>query len=64
MIIKITKSKSKIVIKKEKKRKNDFNLKHSYNNKKNNDCIIWKPKYSFKKRLKQYLKSENSYINI
>ena len=55
MIIKITKSKSKIVFNKEKKRLDDFTSVLSYKNSYEKNLMIWRPKYSLEKGLKKYI---------
>ena len=54
-IIKLTKSKSKIILNNKKKRLDDFTSNQIYIKKK--DYLSgWKPKYNFKSRLKEYIK--------
>ena len=55
MIIKITKSKSKIVFNKEKRRLDDFTSVLSYKNSYEKNLMIWRPKYSLEKGLKKYV---------
>ncbi len=55
MIIKITKSKSKIVFNKEKRRLDDFTSVLSYKNSYEKNLMIWRPKYSLEKGLKKYI---------
>ena len=55
MIIKITKSKSKIVFNKEKRRLDDFTSVLSYKNSYEKDLMIWRPRYSLEKGLKKYI---------
>ena len=55
MIIKITKSKSKIVFNKKKKRLDDFTSVFSYKNNYEKNLMIWRPKYSLEKGLKKYI---------
>jgi UDP-glucose 4-epimerase len=53
-IIRLTKSSSKIRFNKKNKRFDDFTSNYSYKNN-NEDIINWKPKYSLKKGLEQYI---------
>ena len=55
MIIKITKSKSKIIFNKEKRRLDDFTSVLSYKNSYEKNLMIWRPKYSLEKGLKKYI---------
>ena len=55
MIIKITKSKSKIIFNKEKRRLDDFTSVLSYKNRYEKNLMIWRPKYSLEKGLKKYI---------
>ena len=55
MIIKITKSKSKIVFNKEKRRFDDFTSVLSYKNSYEKNLMIWRPKHSLEKGLKKYI---------
>ena len=55
MIIKITKSKSKIIFNKEKRRLDDFTSVLSYKNSYEKNLMIWRPKYSLEKGLKKYV---------
>ena len=55
LIIKISKSKLKIIFNKKKKRSDDFNSIFSYKNKKNKNLIIWKAKQSLEDGLKKYI---------
>ena len=55
MIIKITKSKSKIVFNKEKKRLDDFTSVLSYKNSYEKNLMIWRPKYTLEKGIKKYI---------
>ena len=57
-IIKLTKSKSKIVFDKKNKRFDDFTSNYSYNKKKEKDLINWQPKYDIKSGLDQYIKAK------
>ena len=55
MIIKITKSKSKIFFDKKKRRLDDFTSVFSYKNNREKNLMIWRPKYSLEKGLKKYI---------
>ena len=55
MIIKITKSKSKIVFNKKKKRLDDFTSVFSYKNNYKKNLMIWRPKYNLANGLKKYI---------
>ena len=55
IIIKITKSKSKIIFNKEKRRLDDFTSVLSYKNSYEKNLMIWRPKYSLEKGLKKYI---------
>ena len=55
MIIKITKSKSKIFFDKKKRRLDDFTSVFSYKSNHEKNLMIWRPKYSFEKGLKKYI---------
>jgi len=55
MIIKITKSKSKIVFNKKKKRLDDFTSVFSYKNNYEKNLMIWRPKYNLANGLKKYI---------
>jgi UDP-glucose 4-epimerase len=55
MIIKITKSKSKIVFNKEKRRLDDFTSVLSYKNSYEKNLMIWRPKYTLEEGLKKYI---------
>jgi len=62
-IIRLTKSSSKIRFNKKNKRFDDFTSNYSYKN--NNEGIInWKPKYSLKKGLEQYIRFKRKLIRI
>tara|TARA_Y100000590_G_scaffold469181_1_gene655393 strand:- start:121 stop:984 length:864 start_codon:yes stop_codon:yes gene_type:complete len=58
-IIKLTKSKSKIILKKEKKRIDDFNSNKIYI-KKNDYLLGWSPKYNLTSGLLQYIKHKKT----
>ena len=55
MIIKITKSKSKIFFDKKKRRLDDFTSVFSYKSNHEKNLMIWRPKYSLEKGLKKYI---------
>ena len=55
MIIKITKSKSKIFFYKKKRRLDDFTSTFSYKSNREKNLMIWRPKYSLEKGLKKYI---------
>ena len=55
MIIKITKSKSKIFFDKKKRRLDDFTSVFSYKSNREKNLMIWRPKYSLEKGLKKYI---------
>ena len=55
MIIKITKSKSKIFFDKKKRRLDDFTSIFSYKSNHEKNLMIWRPKYSLEKGLKKYI---------
>ena len=55
MIIKITKSKSKIFFDKKKRRLDDFTSAFSYKSNHEKNLMIWRPKYSLEKGLKKYI---------
>ena len=55
MIIKITKSKSKIFFNKEKRRLDDFTSVLSYKNSYEKNLMIWRPKYTLEEGLKKYI---------
>ena len=55
MIIKITKSKSKIFFDKKKRRLDDFTSVFSYKSNHKKNLMIWRPKYSLEKGLKKYI---------
>jgi len=55
MIIKITKSKSKIFFDKKKRRLDDFTSLFSYKSNHEKNLMIWRPKYSLEKGLKKYI---------
>ena len=55
MIIKITKSKSKIFFDKKKRRLDDFTSVFPYKNNHEKNLMIWRPKYSLEKGLKKYI---------
>ena len=55
MIIKITKSKSKIFFDKKKRRLDDFTSTFSYKSNREKNLMIWRPKYSLEKGLKKYI---------
>ena len=55
MIIKITKSKSKIFFDKKKRRLDDFTSVFSYKSNHEKNLLIWRPKYSSEKGLKKYI---------
>jgi len=55
MIIKITKSKSRIVFNKKKKRLDDFTSVFSYKNNYEKNLMIWRPKYNLANGLKKYI---------
>ena len=55
MIIKITKSKSKIFFDKKKSRLDDFTSVFSYKSNHEKNLMIWRPKYSLEKGLKKYI---------
>ena len=55
MIIKLTKSKSKIIFDKKNKRFDDFSSKYPYNKDEKN-IINWQPKYDLKNGLEQYIR--------
>ena len=55
MIIKLTKSKSKIIFDKKNKRFDDFSSKYFYNKDEKN-IINWQPKYDLKNGLEQYIR--------
>ena len=62
-IIRLTKSSSKIRFNKKNKRFDDFTSNYSYKN--NNEGIInWKPKYSLKKGLEQYIGFKRKLLRI
>ena len=62
-IIRLTKSSSKIRFNKKNKRFDDFTSNYSYKN--NNEGIInWKPKYSLKKGLEQYIRFKRKLLRI
>ena len=62
-IIRLTKSNSKIRFNKKNKRFDDFTSNYSYKN--NNEGIInWKPKYSLKKGLEQYIGFKRKLLRI
>ncbi len=62
-IIRLTKSNSKIRFNKKNKRFDDFTSNYSYKN--NNEGIInWKPKYSLKKGLEQYIRFKRKLLGI
>ena len=56
MIIKITKSKSKIFFDKKKRRLDDFTSLFSYKSNHEKNLMIWRPKHSLEKGLKKYIK--------
>ena len=55
MIIKITKSKSKLFFDKKKRRLDDFTSVFSYKSNREKNLMIWRPKYSLEKGLKKYI---------
>ena len=55
MIIKITKSKSKIFFDKKKRRLDDFTSVFLYKSNREKNLMIWRPKYSLEKGLKKYI---------
>ena len=55
MIIKITKSKSKIFFDKKKRRLDDFTSVFSYKSNREKNLMIWRPKYNLEKGLKKYI---------
>ena len=62
-IVRLTKSNSKIRFNKKNKRFDDFTSNYSYKN--NNEGIInWKPKYSLKKGLEQYIGFKRKLLRI
>ena len=62
-IVRLTKSNSKIRFNKKNKRFDDFTSNYSYKN--NNEGIInWKPKYSLKKGLEQYIRFKRKLLGI
>ena len=62
-IIRLTRSSSKIKFNKKNKRFDDFTSNYPYKN--NNEGIInWKPKYSLKKGLEQYIRFKRKLIRI
>ena len=62
-IVRLTKSNSKIRFNKKNKRFDDFTSNYSYKN--NNEGIInWKPKYSLKKGLEQYIWFKRKLLRI
>ncbi len=62
-IVRLTKSNSKIRFNKKNKRFDDFTSNYSYKN--NNESIInWKPKYSLKKGLEQYIGFKRKLLRI
>ena len=62
-IVRLTKSNSKIRFNKKNKRFDDFTSNYSYKN--NNEGIInWKPKYSLKKGLEQYIRFKRKLLRI
>ncbi len=56
IIIKLTKSKSKIIFNNRKKRLDDFEPIPSYESNYAKNLLIWRPKHSLKKGLKKYIK--------
>ena len=58
MIIRITKSKSKIFFDKKKERIDDFTPAFSYKNDHEKNLKIWRPKYSLERGLKKYIESK------
>ena len=59
LIIKLTESKSKIIINKKKKRLNDFSSNSIYPKNQNN-IFRWQQKYDLKSGLKQYIKTQKN----
>ena len=59
LIIKLTESKSKIIINKKKKRLNDFSSNFIYPKNQNN-IFRWQQKYDLKNGLKQYIKTQKN----
>ena len=55
-IIKLTKSRSKIVFNKKNKRLDDFTSNYYYNRKDKKALINWRPKYDLKNGLREYIK--------
>ena len=58
MIIRITNSKSKIILNKKKKRFDDFTSIFSYKNISEKNLMIWRPKLTLENGLKKFIKSE------
>lgn len=57
IILKLTKSRSKIIFKKRNKRFDDFTSNYNYNKSKK-DLFGWRPKYNLETGLKQYIKTK------
>ena len=60
MIIRITNSKSKIILNKKKKRFDDFSSIFSYKNISEKNLIIWRPKLTLESGLKKFIESRKN----